>query len=88
MIVFTIAGFALLAMAVLRGLQAWVADQRMQRFRVPGESFGSYLFVPLRWQKHLYSPDGERFVTEAWRRTGAMYGYGLVGMLLFAIGNA
>lgn len=87
MIVFSLLGAVLLVVAVVRGFQAWTADRRMQRHRRDEPGPAAYLFVPLRWQKRLYRPEAHPLVERVWRRTGAMYGYGVAGAILVLLGN-
>jgi hypothetical protein len=48
---------------------------------------GAYLLIPVRWQKRLYRPEAHPLVERAWRCLGAMYGYALVGAILFLLGT-
>ena len=77
---------------VLVGISAWCAmamnrtDAELQRYRLPGQPDSSYWFVPLRIRKALYQPAGAPLVRQAWRLIGAMYGIGMLGLLLLWLG--
>ena len=77
-------GFAWLAFgaAIASSVQMWLADRHMQEFRHPQEPLARFVLVPLRWQADLYTPDGQRFVTQAWRAFGRMFGFFLLGAIL------
>jgi hypothetical protein len=87
MLLFRIAGWALLAMGIGQALKMWTLDQRMQRHRHPDASPASYLFIPVRWQRRLYTDAGKPLVGEAWRATLKMYALALLGAVLVAIGS-
>jgi hypothetical protein len=59
-------------------------DARLQDYRAPEVGRGAYIFVPIRWQRRFYKPEGHPIVAEIWRMTAAMYGAGILGMILLA----
>jgi hypothetical protein len=78
-------GFALVVAGGVCGVRAHFLDRSLQRFRLPGETSLATMFVPLRWQRRFYAPDGHALVARAWRLTGAMYGLALIGMFLVGL---
>jgi hypothetical protein len=87
MLLFRIAGWALLAAGIGQALTMWTLDQRMQRHRRPDASPANYVFIPVRWQRRLYTDAGKPLVGEAWRATFTMYALALLGAVLVAIGS-
>lgn len=85
MIVLQLAAGLLLAAAAYFAVRSWTLDVRMQRFRTGDASAAAYLFVPLRWQRRLYTPEAHPLVSAAWRAVGAMYALAVAGGLLLAI---
>ena len=85
MIVLRIAAGLLLAAAAYFAVRFWLLDQRMQRFRTADASAAAYLFVPLRWQRRLYTPEAHPLISAAWRAMAAMYALALAGGLLLAV---
>jgi hypothetical protein len=87
MIVLQIAGWLLMAASARCAFRFWHLDRQMQRFRVPDGSAAAYMFVPIRWQRRLYTPEAHPLVTAAWKATAAMYALAIPGVLLIAIGS-
>lgn len=88
MIVLRILGWLLVAAAAGCALRFGLLDRQMQRFRAPDVSPIAYLFVPVRWQRRLYTPEGHPLVSAAWKMVAAMYALGIAGGLLLALGGA
>ena len=74
-----VVGWTLIAGAAALAIRMNLLDRRMQQFRAPDLAATVYFFVPVRWRRHLYTPDGQ----EWWARPGAgmalMYALALVG---------
>lgn len=85
---FFLCGFALLIVAIWRASQAMAADRRLQRFRRPDRPLIAYVFIPIRWETSLYTPEGAPLVREAWRCMFAVYGYGIAAAILMMIGQS
>jgi hypothetical protein len=77
-------GWVLFAGAAGCAVRMWWLDQRLQDFRAQGTPRGAYLLVPVRWQRRLYTPEGQPLVDRAWRTMFAMYGLGLLALLFLA----
>ena len=43
------------------------------------------MFVPVRWQRRFYTPDGQHLVLTAWRLTAAMYGLAVLGICVVVV---
>lgn len=78
-------GFAFVLAGGACGVRAHFLDRRLQHFRLPGATGLATMFVPLRWQRRFYAPDGHALVASAWRLTAAMYGLAIFGMFLVAL---
>jgi len=74
-----VVGWALIAGAAALAIRMNLLDRRMQQFRAPDMPATAYFFVPVRWRRHLYTPDGQELVGKAWRTMALMYAVGLVG---------
>jgi hypothetical protein len=88
MFLFQIIGLVLVLAGIWQALRMWELDRQMQRHRVPDASPAAYLFVPIRWQRRLYTDAGQPLVGEAWRTTLRMYAFTLLGGILLMIGSA
>ena len=84
MTVVQLLGWVCVAAAMFFAVRMWGADRRLQAFRSAGVPAHRYAFVPVRWQRDIYLPDGAPLVDEAWRHFRRMLGAGLLGMLLLA----
>ena len=73
-----------LAAAAYCAVRAWNSDRQLQRFRGPTVPQGRFAFVPLRWQREIYLPEGAGLVDQAWRYAFWMAGLAIGGMLLLA----
>jgi hypothetical protein len=82
-----IAGFAVFAAASVCAVSYWYVDRQLQAFRLTDKPTSAYLFVPVRWRRDLYRPEGHHLVDRAWSLLVAMYGLAVVGMLLIAAGS-
>jgi hypothetical protein len=77
-----IAGCGFLAAGCALALRmAWL-DQRLQEHRAPGVPRAAYAFVPVRWQRRLYTEAGQPLVGRAWRTLLAMDLVAVVALLL------
>jgi hypothetical protein len=65
----------------------WYVDRRLQAFRLADKSPSAYLFVPVRWRRELYKPEGHDLVDRALSLLVMMYGLAIIGMLLIAAGS-
>jgi hypothetical protein len=81
------AGFLLFAAAAVCALFYWYVDRQLQAFRLADKPPSAYLFVPVRWRRELYRPEGHHLVDRAWSLLVAMYGLAIVGMVLIAAGS-
>jgi hypothetical protein len=79
-------GWALVAVGAAFGIAAWFTDRRLQEYRGSEVSRSAFRFVPTRWQRELYRPEGEALVRRARRQLAAMYLLAAVGMVLVAAG--
>ena len=82
-----IAGFLLFGAAAVCAGRYWHVDRQLQAFRLADRPRSAYLFVPVRWRRELYRPEGHHLVDRAWRLLLAMYGLAIVGMVLIAAGS-
>src|SRR4051794_30054885 len=55
---FRIAGFILVAVAAGCAVGYWHVDRQLQAFRLESRPSSAYLFVPIRWRRELYKPEG------------------------------
>ena len=70
------------------GIAMWFTDRRLQQYRAPDAPYLAFVFVPLRWRRRFYTPEGQPLVTRAWQQLGAMYALAIVGMVFIALGAA
>jgi hypothetical protein len=77
-----IAGYVFVAVAGILAMRMWWIDQRLQDHRAPGVSRAAYAFVPVRWQRRLYTDAGRSLVGQAWRTMLAMYVAAVVALIL------
>jgi hypothetical protein len=54
----SVVGWILLIAAAALMIQAWIADRKMQRFRVAGQPAGDYLLIPVRGRSACISLRG------------------------------
>ena len=80
-------GFTLFAAAAVCAIISWYVDRQLQRHRLEGKPPTAYLFVPIRWKRELYRPEGHQLVEKAWGVLIAMYALAFAGMVLIAIGS-
>ena len=77
-----VAGYAFLAAAGICALRMGWLDRRLQDYRAPGVARSAYAFVPIRWQRRLYSEAGQPLVGQAWRALLAMDLAAVVALIL------
>ena len=77
-------GWTLVAGAAALAIRMNLLDRRMQQFRAPGMPATAYIFVPVRWRRRLYTPDGQELVGKAWRTMALMYALGLLGAVFLS----
>jgi len=88
LLLFQIIGLVLVLAGIWQALRTWELDRQMQRCRVPDAPPAAYFFVPIRWQRRLYTDAGQPLVGEAWRSMLRMYAFTLSGGILLMIGSA
>jgi len=88
MLLFQVIGLVLVVAGIGQALGMWGLDRQMQRHRVPDASPAAYLFVPIRWQRRLYTEAGQPLVGKAWRTLLRMVAFTLLGGILLMIGSA
>jgi hypothetical protein len=59
-------------------------DTRLQDYRSPDVGRRGYLFVPIRWQRRLYEPEGYPLLAQVRRMASATFGIGILGLFLLA----
>ena len=62
-------------------------DRQLQAYRLADKHPSAYLFVPVRWRRELYKPEGHHLVDRAWNSLLAMYALAILGMVLVAAGS-
>ena len=82
-----IAGVLLFAAAAVCAISYWYVDRQLQAFRSLDKPPSAYFFVPIRWRRELYRPEGHHLVDRALSLLVAMTGLAIVGMLLIAAGS-
>ena len=87
MVLIQIAGYLLIGVGIWQAIQMSWLDRQMQRHRVPDGPLAAYFFVPIRWQRRLYTAEGQALVGKAWRTMLRMYAFAIAGMLLLAIAS-
>ena len=83
----TVAGTLIVLAAIWPAVALGAIDRQMQNFRRSDARTVSFLFIPLRWRRALYTPDGQEFVPRAWRALKFIYLLGLVGGILLLLGQ-
>jgi len=82
-----LAGFVLFGAAALCAISYWYVDRQLQAYRLADKPPSAYLFVPVRWRRELYRPEGHHLVDRAWSLLRAMYALAIAGMVLIAAGS-
>ena len=80
-------GWACLFAAMIPALRMNLLDRQMQKFRVPDADPRAYWFVPIRWQRRLYTGAGQHLVGRAWRTMALMYALAFLGIALVLGGS-
>jgi hypothetical protein len=87
MLLMQLPGWALVCLGIWQALRMWTLDREMQRYRAPDASPAAYLFIPVRWQRRLYTDAGQPLVGEAWLSMLKMYAFTLLGGIVLAIAS-
>lgn len=87
MVLIQIAGYLLIVLSMWQAIQMWWLDRQMQRYRAPDSSSVAFLFVPFRWQRRLYTNEGQPLVGRAWLTMLRMYGFAIAGGILLLIAS-
>ena len=85
MSILNLLGWVCIGLAAVAALRLHSLDSALQEFRDAAVHASRYAFVPLRWRRDLYTPDGAPMVLRLWRTFGWMIAIALLGMLLLAV---